>query len=186
MSRGLTAGMLSELNEPTVRPFLLVELEFTSGLVNIWSGIGDLLWDSKTWQGVATLGTISPIEDTTDVRSTGLTFSLSGIPSAMISLALGELQRGKSGKVWLGFMDDAGAVISDPYLAFAGRIDTGAIVEDGATSTISIQAENRLVDLQRPRERRYTHEDQQSEYPDDLGFEYIAGLQDKQIKWGRS
>jgi hypothetical protein len=50
---------------------------------------------------------------------------------------------------------------------------------------ISVRYENSLVDLQRVRVRHYTHEDQTFEHPTDMGFEYVATLQDKQITWGR-
>jgi hypothetical protein len=41
-----------------------------------------------------------------------------------------------------------------------------------------------LIDLNRAREWRYTHESQQQISPGDRGFEYVAGLQEREIRWG--
>jgi hypothetical protein len=48
---------------------------------------------------------------------------------------------------------------------------------------LAIRVEKELIDS-RTRGRRYTHEDQQIEHAGDLGFEYVAGLADKEITWG--
>lgn len=78
---------------------------------------------------------------------------------------------------------DDGAVVADPFLAFEGRTDVPDIAKDGERCTVSIHYESRLIALERPRERRITHEDQQIDYPGDRGREYIAGLQDKVLVW---
>lgn len=79
-------------------------------------------------------------------------------------------------------MDDA-VVIADPFLAFEGRLDVPDIIDDGETCTVTVSYESRLIDLERPRERRITHEDQQIDYPGDRFREYVAGLQDQVIIW---
>jgi len=79
-----------------------------------------------------------------------------------------------------------GALVADPAIAFAGRLDVPEIDDNGQTATITISYESRLVDLERPRERRYTHEDQQIDYSGDLGFEYVAAIQEWNGVWGRS
>jgi hypothetical protein len=88
------------------------------------------------------------------------------------------------GKVWIGFFDSAGALIADPYLAFQGRFDVPDILDAGEQATISARYESRLADLDRPRERRYTDEDQSLDYPTDPGFEFVTRLPDKQVIWG--
>lgn len=86
---------------------------------------------------------------------------------------------------FLGVLNDSGAVVSDPYLLFSGRMDLMNIDDGGETCIISISAESRLIDLDRTRERRYTSEDQKIDFPNDKGLEFVADLQDKEIVWGR-
>ena len=38
--------------------------------------------------------------------------------------------------------------------------------------------------LKRSRERRYTHDDQQIDFPGDLGFEFVPKLQELNLVWG--
>jgi hypothetical protein len=184
MARDLTAGVITQLQAASVEVGLLFEGEFASGWVRLWSGIGNLSWDSKTWNGVGTLLGISAIDETNEVRASGLTVSLSGIPSDLLAAALGDARSGKTGRVYLAFFS-GGAVVADPVLQFQGRLDVPAIEDGPTTATISISYESELIDLERPRERRYTPEDQSIDYPGDLGFDYVAALQDAQITWGR-
>ena len=64
-------------------------------------------------------------------------------------------------------------------------MDVMTVDDDGATAQISITAESKLIDLERSRARRYTSEDQKIDFPNDKGLEFITGLQDKTIVWGR-
>lgn len=77
-----------------------------------------------------------------------------------------------------------GNLIADPYQLRNGKLDISVIDDDGETATIAMQYEDRLIDLDRARERRYTSEDQAIDYPTDLGFEFVPSLQDAQIIWG--
>ena len=54
-----------------------------------------------------------------------------------------------------------------------------------AVESRKVRRLNVLIDLNRSRVRRYTNEDQQIDYPTDVGFEYVQSLQDFEIKWGR-
>lgn len=184
--RDLTSGVQDAIDADQVSPILLFEAEFVSGYVRVWSGYGDLTWNSQTWNGVGILGGISNIEETSEVKAAGITVSLSGIPSQYISIALQDVRQGKTGKIYLGFMDNSNEVIVDPYLAFEGRLDIPSIQEDGDNSIITISYESRLIDLERSREVRYTHEEQTRLFPGDLGFEYVASMQEKEVLWGRA
>ena len=140
-----------------------------------------------TYQGIGTLGTISPVEETTDLAARGINFQLSGVPTAYVSLALTENYQGKECSVLFGALDPTGALVSSPVTIFAGRMDIMSINDDGQESTIIMTAENKLVDFRRPREVRYTHEEQQNLYPvspPDLGLEFVNAIQEKQIYWG--
>ena len=63
-------------------------------------------------------------------------------------------------------------------------MDAIEIDEGPETSTLRVSAESRLVDLQRSRERRFTHEDQQIDFSGDLGLEYMARAQSTPYQWG--
>lgn len=184
MARSLTAAMITELQAATVRPVLLFRGEFSTGTLRAWTGIGDLSWNSQTWTGVGSLAGISVIEESQEVAAKSVSVSLDGISATNVSLALSAARQGKPCDIWLGFLNASGAIIADPYLVFRGRLDVPAIEDGGETATITISYESRLIDLERPRGRRYTHEDLQLDYAGDLGLEYVALLADQPITWG--
>jgi hypothetical protein len=185
VTQRLTATASAETGRPVVRPALLALFDFAGGAVRVWSGVEDLAWDGQIWTGVGTFGEVGPIEETTEVRATGARFQLSGVPSGLLNEVVGISVQGRRARLWLAFMEeDWGGFIDAPVLLFDGRMDMVEVTDGGQVATIALAAENRLRDLERPRLRRYTSQDQQSEYPGDLGFDFVPELQELEIRWG--
>lgn len=185
MARDLTTATKNALIAETVAPIMLFYGDFASGPVRIWSGYGDLSWNGNTWIGVGDFGGVSSVAESEDLRANGVTFTLNGIDPSLVSTVLTDTYQGRECSLHLGAINlSTGALIADPYQLFAGRMDVITIDESADTATISLQAESLLIDLNRPRERRYTYEDQIQLYPGDEGLEFVAGIQDKPIPWG--
>jgi len=153
--------------------------------VRIWTGSHDITWDDKLWTGAGALIGLGALEETSDVVASGTSVSLSGVPLDLISLAIEEARQGSPGRIWLALLTPAREVIGNPVQAFSGRLDVPEISEDGSTCTITISYESRLIDLNTPRNWRYTHESQQILFPGDRGFEHVTAIQDREITWGR-
>lgn len=207
MSRPVAAPLLAALQAPVVRPAFFVEALFASGTVRLWSGYGPITVDGKTWEGAGALLALSAVVETQEVRAEGVTISLSGIPSALLSLALSEQYHGRIARVYLGafavsddtdlslladavvddyrLRDPSALLIADLHLLFSGRMDVMQIAEDGDSATISVTVENRLVDLERPRVVLFTDEEQRRRFPGDGGLRYVASIVDAEIVWGR-
>lgn len=184
MTRGLSPAYLTALADQVVRPVLFFEGEFPSGTLRLWSGVGSVTWNAQTWTGAGSLLGIGEMEEASDVAAAGWAVTLSGVPLPLVALAITDARQGLPGRVWLGLLDASGAIIADPSLAAGGRLDVPQINDGADSCTITISYEGRLIDLGRAREYRYTHESQQLIAPGDRGFEYVAGLQDRQITWG--
>lgn len=185
MSRDIAGALSTAYNSDSVRPFLLCELEFGAETIRFWTGYGDLSWDSKTWQGSGTLIQVSSIEESYEVKASGINITLSGVPSDMLSLALGEEYHGRDCTVYMGALNEDSTVITDPAVVFRGIMDTMQINDNGEDSTINLTVENRLIDLERPRVSRYTSENQKSRFPSDRGLDFVTSLQDQTVVWGR-
>ena len=186
MSRDLSAEVAAAIAAPVVIPVLLIEGQFIGGRLNWWTGVGDLAWDDKTWTGMGDLLGISEVEETDEIKAGGVTFSLSSVKTAKRSLALAEMQRGQPGKVWLGLLDAVGAVIPSPRILFRGRLDTCMVQDsdDGETSTLALSYEHELIDLERPRQVRYTDQEQKRRFAGDRGLEGVAALKEALVPWG--
>ena len=178
--------MLTALAADVLRPILIMQADTSAGAVRAWTGVGDLTWDSQTWSGLGEFLQVGSLEETIESVGAGTSIRLSGIPAAYVSMVLSTHTTNRDLKIWFGAVDDAGAVITNPIGPFKYKMDGSELEEGADTSAIVLQAENALSRLKVPNERRYTHEDQKIDYPGDLGFEYVAGLQEKQVTWGKS
>jgi hypothetical protein len=186
MARALTAAMLAAVQSGRVRPVLIAKIGTAAADLRVWTGIGNLTFESEIYSGVGNFGGVSEIQETNELMAAGLTYTLSGVPSEIVSIALGQMRYGRPAVLWFGLIDETtNSLITDPYKMFSGLTDVPMIDEGFDTATISITAENRLIDLERPRVRRYTTEDQKLDDATDKGFEFVPGLQDAVITWGR-
>jgi hypothetical protein len=181
MSRDITSAVLNALDNAVIQPFFAVDLDFDSDSLYLWSGYGNLVIGSKTYLGAGQLLNISSISETTEMEAKGATISVSGIPSAFLSLALNEPYQGRECRIYFGVTSSPSNYVE----VFSGELDQMNIEEQVETANISVVAENVLVKLERPVVRRFTNEDQKSRFPNDRGLEFVASLQDKEIFWGR-
>jgi len=186
MSRSLTSSMQTAVTADLVRPIILVQCAFDSGDLNLWNGIGTLTVSSVDYVGAGTLLSIGEIAESSELQANGITVTLSGITDPLLSKARDEDYQGRELKVLLGAMDSSNGVISDPVIVFSGFMDTMVINDSAETATIQIAVENRLIEFERTRIRRYTAEDQKIDYPNDKGLEFVAEMAEKEIVWGRS
>jgi len=166
-------------------PILLASLSFATP-VHIWTGYGTITVGSTAYLGIGTLGSISPVEETTDLAARGISMQLSGVPTAMLAVALTENYQGRECSVLFGALQASGALVSSPVTIFSGRMDVMSINDDGQNATIGMSAENKLVDFRRPREVRYTDQEQKNLFPSDKGLEFVTAIQEKQIYWGNA
>lgn len=190
MSRSLSSAMQAVSTADVVRPIFLVRMVFDSGEtpneLNLWSGVGDLTYDSETYTGVGDLLTISPVTETADMQASGINVTLTGVKSSLVAVAKDHEYQGRPLTVMLGAFDTSGDLVADPTIIFSGFMDIMTISESGETSTINIAVENKLIAFERARVRRYTAEDQKIDYPTDKGFEFVTAIVEKEIIWGRA
>lgn len=178
------SGSPSGFNQADVRPFFAVKLEFDSGTLRFWNGYQPITIDSESYQGAGSLISISPIEETSEIKAAGTSIVLQGLSTDIISLALSESYQNRNATIYTGTVTEDLTVSA--YQAFKGLMDTMQIAENGSTARVELNLENRLITLERPRILRYTSEEQKTLFPGDLGLEFIDDIQDRTIEWGKS
>ena len=190
MSRDITSAFNTAIISKVVRPLMAVELEFSDGTLRMWNGYGDITMtaggSSQTFTGAGDLLGISEIEESDILSMSGVTLTLSGIKSSLISTALSAQYTNRNGAIYLGLFDTSANVIADVYTLFKGKMDVLNISEGQQTTMIQLKLESRLVSFEKAANRMYTLEDQKVDYSNDLGFEFIPDLQDKEIIWGKA
>jgi hypothetical protein len=181
MYRQVTQSLVTS-SQAVIYPAVAVDLEFSSGNVRLWSGNFTQSYGGNSFLGIGSLGGMNTIKEAS-MTADGLEMSISGIPSEYVFLALDEAYRGKTAIVYL-WLFDSNIVMKQSIITFKGMLDTMTIEDSGTTATIKIRCENRLIEMQKPRNIRYTNEDQLSLYPDDVGLSYVASVALKEISWG--
>lgn len=184
----MTSAQAAAFAAGIIWPAIFVELHFISGVARIWSGWGNIAWNSQTWVGAGDLGSISVIEGGTNVEGRGVVVTLSGLDPTLAADAEQDVQQGLPAIIYLGTFTDATrtALVVDPVSAWVGRMDQPQIDDDDTTSTLTINLETRLAEMDVAVERRYTNDDQQLRCPGDLGFQFVAGQISEALYWGRT
>lgn len=183
MARNIDSGLMTQMAGASVAPAFLVQFDFDTAPLRLWSGT--LTASGNDFTGAGPLLNISATQETSQMQALGMTLRLNGLSNSILSLALGEPYQGRTLSLWVAAIDlQTHALIGVPYLVFKGRMDVMEILETGETCDITLSCENMLIDLDRPRLRYYTAEDQAIDFPDDRGFDMVPALQDAAVKWG--
>lgn len=182
--RGVATALASEFLGAVWSPLWLVEINWASTTSRYATAARDVTWDSETWLGNGVLRHIEAITEPLGVVATSIAVGLAGEDSSVVSAAL-TMQRNKALKVWLGAVDSDGSVISTPAKMFDGLVETGGSWFTSDAAGVEVRATTHLLRHRRARIRRYTSEDQKQAFAGDKGFDYVEGLQSKQVLWGR-
>ena len=183
--RQISSEVLAALRSDNVPILILVKLEFTSGTVYVCNAGYNFLWDNQVWMGVGNMGSVSAVGEGEELKMYGCTLSLTGLDPDLIAISLSSGYQGKPATIWMAPLNSNYQILVDPVIIFRGRMDTMP-VELAETATIQLTVESRLTDWEKPRMRRYNTYDQQLEYPDDKGFEFVTQMAEKEIVWGRA
>jgi hypothetical protein len=179
--RSLASNAVTALNGGRVALALLVEMQLTATLRLNTSG-QTINHNGNDWIAAGSLGTIEEIADTS-AEHAPLRFSLSGVPSSNLAIALSEPIRNKPCFVWLAVLDADTQVVLDTPLSWSGTLDNMTITQSGETCVISVSAEHAATGYARPKPLRYTDADQQKLYPGDTSMRFIASQAQHQDIW---
>jgi hypothetical protein len=89
----------------------------------------------------------------------------------------------KPANLYRGFLDDNGALISDPFLLFEGRIANFSLEENATTSSVNIIIASHWADFEKIQGRRTSENSQKLLFSTDKGMEFASQTAQK-IKWG--
>jgi hypothetical protein len=180
MPRVIPTDLLTALSKKEIQPYYAVEIKLDSGDVRLWTGLGEKTIEGETYFGAGNLLNIDGLEEASDLGAKNAELTLSGIPPELISLALQEPYQRRRVKIMFGEQS-----VPDVVTVFSGFANTLDIIDEADSSAIKMTVESRLVELERPRIRRYTQSDHTSRHPTDTFFSFVADLQDREIVWGR-
>lgn len=182
--RSLTAGFIAEITGGGAAPIALMKCYFDSGNLNLWTGIGDLTYNGDTYVGTGTILAIDKVKEQKKLVANGLNMTMTGLDQQIMDLVENEPYQGRSFELYIAMLDASGDIISDPYLWFEGSLDVMKTIDDGKSITVPVSIENVLVRLERALDTKYTSADQKREYANDTFYDFVPGIQNKEVVWG--
>ena len=147
--QGLDSSIVNRLGADEQAMFLAIKAEFDSGTVRLWTGIDDLTISSESYIGAGELLSIGSVEESTDLKSAGLTVGISGMDTTVLNLALTENYQNRFITLFLGYLMGGTNEVAGTLVLFKGRMTTLSVTDTPKGSNITINAENRLIDLER-------------------------------------
>ena len=154
MSRIVPSSLITAWSGDTAEPYFAVEfmLDVKSGLdvdgnpieygpLRFWNGYGERTIESETYYGAGQLINIEGISEVADLAAQGLTITLDGLPSSIVSAALQEPYQRRLCRVYFGDVS-----VSDVVNVFSGRLSKMTIEDSAESGTIQVQVDSKLVE----------------------------------------
>ncbi len=174
--RTLGSNALAASQSEHVTLCLLIELAFDSGVQRYALSGYDVSYGGNTWLA-ARVSSIEATRESTAPEATALRISITGTFSSYLSQAMSEPIRGRSARLYVAFLNDAGQVLDDPVEEWSGMMDTMSIVDSpNGTSTIVLSLESEAARYNRPRVTRHNDADQQRRWPGDLYYDRLPSM----------
>ena len=181
------ATAIQKLAEDNQQIVYALKLEFDTETIRIHSGLGELTIDGENYTGAGTLLSISDIEDTVELKSSGVTFALSGMNAEVLGYALTENYQNRIATLKMAFLSGGTDHVVGTMTIYVGRMVQINIADDpDSGASITVQTENRLIDLRRPSNHRYTKESQNYLHAGDTSLDEVTRIQNMQLLWGRA
>ena len=182
---GLDTAIVNRLGADHQELFFAIKAEFDTSTIRLWTGTEDLTISGATYTGAGSLLNISDVEETQELKSSGLSITLTGMDATVLDYALTENYQNRPITLFLGYLYGSTNETVGTLTLFKGRMITMTVNDSPDGATITLNCENRLVDLNRPSNFRYTKDSQAFLHAGDKGFDRVASLQDKEIIWGQ-
>jgi len=173
-----------ESKKNTLQSVALVEILHTVAPVRLHTGIGDLVYNSNTFQGIGTLGRISSIGENSSMASTSIDLSLSGIDTNLINTFNRKDIQNSNVTIWHGYLDDSTGALLVPVIVFNGFVNNTSVDIGKETSVINVNVIDEFTRWQKNLPKRYNNESQTSDYPNDILFSRQTEMLQETITWG--
>jgi|TARA_R110000782_G_scaffold43973_2_gene98595 hypothetical protein len=186
MSRPFSSNTLAAFDLPFVSVLTFVKLEFQAATVYVHNGIGTYTWGGFDWLGVGNLGSVSKLEEGSDVSPYSITLTLSALDATLAGTALLEDYFMRPVSIYIGVLSADDELLDTPLEMWAGFMDVMTISagqEGGDGDQIFVTCESELAEFDRSANLRYTNQSQQRQYPLDTFFEFMAKISGLKVKW---
>jgi hypothetical protein len=184
MSNRLSTNNATATSAAHIPYALFAAFNFVSGMVRLTSWDQDITFGGNTYQSIGKFAGFSDFEEGTDLTSSSLTFTLSGVDSSIMATALTEKYHNRDASMWVGWLDATNTLVDTPYLLWEGSMDSMPLSSDQSQASINLVCESRLLLLAKTAGWTYSDVHQKQFFTGDGIFNLVASLVNKIINWG--
>lgn len=198
--RGIDAALQAELERHGALPVLLLEIaldEADGGPVRIWTGTEPLTWNGASFGGVGDFAGLVEIDERLGEDAPAAVYTFSGIDTTGAELegfraaANADLSvniSGRSVRLWVGALDEAGALVGTPHLLRDDLGDSLSLVDETEAGLLNLVLTCQAPgsDFRRMRRRTYTPADHEAIYGSADTFFRKDGDERKRQPWGET
>lgn len=189
MSRPMETDTRTALSARAVSYALLAEFEISDvETVNVWTGVGEISWNSKIWAGLGQFGGISQVTEAADGTLDKITYELSGVDNAIVSTLLSEILdnpiEGRLAKCWIALFNTDMSLIGAPVLLRQDVMAEVSTRDSTGSAMAQVTASPPGIALGRASFRVYSDADQQAEFSGDDFFANIETVGVRKVSLG--
>ena len=162
MSRTLTAGVQTEIENLSLRPFYLVRFLFSTP-VYYTTCYKTIVHDGDTYLANGFLLSVPTINENWQIENPSYNIQTTGADQTLLSVALSENYSNATVEVFLGFLDENEDVVADPVSIFLGLVDNVNLREEpGGTSVLTWGLVSYWADFEQVHGRRTNQRTQEA------------------------
>lgn len=181
----LDTSQQSELEKPVTRVVYFCEFQFSTSTQYVCTADRTIAWNGHDWLGFGTVGSISAVEESEGVESKALTFTLNVAQSAILALAVGNVEeyRGKQAKMYFSPLNESFQLVGTPAECWRGIMDLMAVAVEGEEGKVTLKCETSAYGLKRQPSLRLNAAQHKRKYPNDTGFDYLNDIIANPVVW---
>jgi hypothetical protein len=183
-ARNLSSPFATALQQAHVRAFALIEIGWTSGTQYLCGLDFAVAYGGNTYTPALGLLKIEAVRETADSFE-GLKVEISGVSTSSLAIAMGERMQGRPLTLRMAVLDSSNSLQVDANV-WSGLMDSPTIVDGRDSAVVTLVAEHRMATWDRPRTKRYTDAQLQTDFAGDLGLQYVAQLEQQRIVWPKA
>lgn len=176
----------AQLTGATVVMAVLVEAEFASGAMRMWTGIGTRTFGGREWKGIGSIIAISEITRLQNGQADPFEITVMAAED-ILRLGLTEFREealDRALNVYLQFLNfEADTALGEPWQIRDGIMRGASLTVDQDSQTLSIKCDTLSSRRNRPPFGMLTDRDQKARFPGDRGLEFVHSLDGKEITW---
>lgn len=166
--------------------FLAVDFNFLSGHARFWTGYGNMTISGNVFTGAGSMGRVTFPNERAGLDAARKTYQLSGAEINPMLVTESDIEGSFNRSVieYFGFLNiTTGELIAQPEINWEGRIDSVRRV-DGPEPRIEVNADHRMLILDKRTELRRTDAHQQQFFAGDTGYSLVNQSLIREFMWG--